>query len=173
MIHTPDKRQDLIKQPNDERVILLEVTVKAAPGTMQATKIAAGLSALLPDGSDVRVADPSDFTSAPSLNTEELEKQITDIIKAPMRSEISTSDIVVGMMSSTGLSEKVHNLANLLAQHTQVAVKSAIAEQNLKEICWEQESGRLLACDRMKDHKGLHSWELEQRKSNVNNKKAK
>lgn len=46
----------------------------------------------------------------------ELEKQIRDIIKSPMRSQISTADIAVNMMSSTGLSEKVHSLSALITQ---------------------------------------------------------
>lgn len=49
--------------PKCVRKILLEITVKADPGTMQATKIAAGFQALLPDGSDVRVATAEEFAT--------------------------------------------------------------------------------------------------------------
>ncbi len=50
------------------------------------------------------------------LTDEELEKQICDVIKAPMKSQISTADIAVGMMSSTGLGEKVKAIATLIRQ---------------------------------------------------------
>jgi hypothetical protein len=52
----------------------------------------------------------------------ELREKIREIIKQPMRSQISTSDIAVNMMSSTGLSEKVHDLEQLFAAHLQAAV---------------------------------------------------
>lgn len=46
----------------------------------------------------------------------QLEKQIREIIKAPMRSTISTRDIAVGFMSTTLLNEKVHDLMQLIEQ---------------------------------------------------------
>lgn len=41
----------------NQRKILLEVTVKNEPYTMQATKIAMALQAMLPEGSDMRIVD--------------------------------------------------------------------------------------------------------------------
>lgn len=51
-----------------------------------------------------------------SKSTEELQQEIRAIIKAPMKSTISTADIAVSMMSSTALSEKVFQLSQLVEE---------------------------------------------------------
>lgn len=45
----------------------------------------------------------------------ELREALSQIIKAPMRSQVSTSDIVVGMWSSTALAEKIGDIMQLIA----------------------------------------------------------
>lgn len=48
---------------------------------------------------------------------EDISKEIQAIIKAPLRSQFSTSDIVIGYFwSSTTLSEKTHDLTELFRQ---------------------------------------------------------
>jgi len=68
---------------------------------------------------------PQTSNNTRPTSQEELTKQLTDIIKAPIRSEISTADIAVGMMSSTGLSEKVHDIVQLINRH--YIAKEAVA----------------------------------------------
>jgi hypothetical protein len=38
--------------------------------------------------------------------------------------------------------------------------KPIISVAGLYELCWTQPVDRFVACDRAKDHKGKHSWEL-------------
>lgn len=70
----------------------------------------------------------------------ELREKLRAIIKAPMRSEISTSDIAVGMWSSTALSEKIYDLEQLIqSECTQAADKTieyvkAYVEDNTEEV---------------------------------------
>lgn len=52
----------------------------------------------------------------PQSDSDELRKQLYAIIKAPMRSQISTADIAVGMWSSTMLGEKVDDLEQFIDQ---------------------------------------------------------
>lgn len=54
----------------------------------------------------------------------ELRKQIVAIIKQPMRSPVSTSDIAVGMMSTTCVIEKASDIERLFAAHLQAAEKA-------------------------------------------------
>lgn len=35
----------------------------------------------------------------------------------------------------------------------------------LYDLCWEQDPGALVACDRARDHSGFHSWEPWGRRS--------
>ena len=52
-------------------------------------------------------------------------EHIRQIIEAPMRSKISTSDVAVNMMSSTGLSEKI---SDILAWHNHKLAEARIDE---------------------------------------------
>lgn len=55
------------------------------------------------------------------MESKELEARIRDIIKQPMRSEVSTADIAVGFWSSTALNEKVFDLAQLVTAEVERA----------------------------------------------------
>lgn len=50
---------------------------------------------------------------------DELKQQLREILKAPMRSKVSTSDIAVGFWSSTALGEKLHDLENFILAREQ------------------------------------------------------
>ena len=47
---------------------------------------------------------------------EELKKQVSVIIESPVRSQLQTADIRVGMWSSTGLQEKVFDITELVSK---------------------------------------------------------
>ena len=57
----------------------------------------------------------------PSKDLYELRNKIRNILKQPMRSQISTADIAVGMMSSTSLSEKLDDIVSLIEQREREA----------------------------------------------------
>ena len=80
----------------------------------------------------------NDDVNLMSTGRAEINQQIRDIIKSPMRSQISTSDIAVGMWSSTALGEKVADLADLFDKALQLAVVSARADEIIL-ICDETE----------------------------------
>lgn len=62
-------------------------------------------------------------------STEGLRREMTEIIKSPMRSQVSTSDIVVGMWSSTALSEKLSDLEKLFDRYA-----SSVAKAELEKL---------------------------------------
>lgn len=105
----------------------------------------------------------------------ELREKLRAIIKAPMRSEISTADIAVGMWSSTALSEKIHDLEQLIAaEQTKLLEKleSELPEKvNAKklfengDIDWnryEYESGHNATIDQVRTLISKHKEGLKQ-----------
>lgn len=68
-------------------------------------------------------------TQNSAMGDEELEKAIREAIKAPLRSEVSTSDFVVMGISSTKLAEIVFDIKKaLLARDQQIALAAQEAE---------------------------------------------
>jgi len=73
------------------------------------------------------------------MSNTSIREQLRQILLSPMRSEISTSDVVTGMWSSTMLSEKLYLLDEFIATHytptADVAelVRAAQADE-LKEV---------------------------------------
>lgn len=84
------------------------------------------------------------------------EEEIRNIIQAPIRAQISTADIRVPAMSSTGLGEKVSDLNLLLQKARKEAVQSFIEEDVKKKLGFMRQ---WLNEDRITDPKKMVSTE--------------
>ena len=61
-----------------------------------------------------------------ALTKQAADEKIREAVKAPLRSEVSTSDIVAGFISSTKLEEIVHDIKQLINSEVLSAVDNVL-----------------------------------------------
>lgn len=91
---------------------------------------------------------------------DELKGELHRIMKAPLRSQISTADIAVAMLSSTGLNEKIHDIMQLIHHYATKRELEARIDENGKYLRDTNQTLRLKA-DPARDWHFARQEELE------------
>lgn len=115
---------------DEDRVILLEATVKNQPYTMQATKIAMALQAILPYGSDVRVAVPEEFATPTPHQANLIPAKSTELATPQLAESLDEDSLVLDAEGFT-----YEQMQKILTWHN--AVLSKATEQHQISLCNE------------------------------------